>query len=194
MPAIRVEDHAGGKCVSVYASRREVLDLLRDDTAFVAAFSSTLADQPYRGFFWETPPLTYAGLGEAFECMIVPSNAVGELSANADAFADKIASKQGTIEVVSARNLGGDAELVIPAGALADVDYAHLAAFLRTAPAEQVAALWREASATATRWLRSAPDRPIWLSTSGLGVPWLHVRIDTRPKYYSHTPYRTPPR
>lgn len=26
----------------------------------------------------------------------------------------------------------------------------------------------------------------IWISTYGLGVPYLHVRIDTRPKYY-HT-------
>ena len=28
--------------------------------------------------------------------------------------------------------------------------------------------------------------RPVWLSTEGSGVPWLHVRMDSRPKYY-HT-------
>jgi hypothetical protein len=32
--------------------------------------------------------------------------------------------------------------------------------------------------------------RPLWLSTSGLGVAWLHVRLDSRPKYYSYAPYR----
>jgi hypothetical protein len=32
---------------------------------------------------------------------------------------------------------------------------------------------------------------PVWLSTNGDGVSWLHVRIDERPKYYTHGPYRT---
>ena len=29
-----------------------------------------------------------------------------------------------------------------------------------------------------------------WLSTHGLGVSYLHVRIDKYPKYYSFTEYR----
>ena len=33
-------------------------------------------------------------------------------------------------------------------------------------------------------------DRPLWLSTSGAGVAWLHVRLDDRPKYIQHAPYR----
>ena len=32
--------------------------------------------------------------------------------------------------------------------------------------------------------------QPIWLSTAGMGVPWLHVRLDSRPKYYAFGPYR----
>jgi len=30
------------------------------------------------------------------------------------------------------------------------------------------------------------------LSTHGLGVPYLHVRIDNRPKYYSYKDYKDP--
>jgi hypothetical protein len=30
----------------------------------------------------------------------------------------------------------------------------------------------------------------LWLSTSGMGVLYLHFRIDTVPKYYSHAPYK----
>ena len=30
----------------------------------------------------------------------------------------------------------------------------------------------------------------VWLSTSGFGVYWLHVRLDIVPKYYKHEPYR----
>ena len=32
----------------------------------------------------------------------------------------------------------------------------------------------------------------IWLSTHGLGIPWLHIRIDTIPKYYSYKNYKIP--
>jgi hypothetical protein len=31
---------------------------------------------------------------------------------------------------------------------------------------------------------------PLWLSTAGQGVFWLHVRLDRYPKYYNHAPYR----
>jgi hypothetical protein len=31
--------------------------------------------------------------------------------------------------------------------------------------------------------------RRFWISTSGLGVPWVHVRLDSYPKYYQYRPY-----
>ena len=34
-----------------------------------------------------------------------------------------------------------------------------------------------------------AGDMPLWVSTAGLGVSWLHVRLDARPKYYRHDAY-----
>jgi hypothetical protein len=39
------------------------------------------------------------------------------------------------------------------------------------------------------RRLATARDR-FWVSTSGLGVPWVHVRLDERPKYFQFGPYR----
>ena len=32
-------------------------------------------------------------------------------------------------------------------------------------------------------------DAPLWVSTNGAGVAWLHVRLDSTPKYYSYRPY-----
>lgn len=29
----------------------------------------------------------------------------------------------------------------------------------------------------------------IWMSTAGISTPWLHVRLDSRPKYYHYGPY-----
>jgi hypothetical protein len=33
-------------------------------------------------------------------------------------------------------------------------------------------------------------EQPLWLSTAGTGIFWLHVRLDSRPKYYTYQPYR----
>ena len=33
-------------------------------------------------------------------------------------------------------------------------------------------------------------SQPLWLSTAGGGVDWLHMRLDKRPKYYRHLPWR----
>ena len=38
--------------------------------------------------------------------------------------------------------------------------------------------------------IRRLGTAPVWLSTAGAGVSWLHVRLGDRPKYYGHAPYR----
>jgi hypothetical protein len=189
IPAISLEDRAGATCVKVAAVHGEVLRLLRTDDAFIDAYAAMLSGLPYAGFFWETPPLTSKTKALPYECMVIPSEAVAQLTPNAAPFARLIGAGKGTLEVIASRNLGGDAELVIPCDS-GRGEYAHLASFLRTAPRAQIRDVWRKASETVERWLEEAPHRPVWLSTSGLGVSWLHIRIDTRPKYYSHAPYR----
>lgn len=189
LPEIRVEDRSGGQHVSVAASRGDVVTLLKSDAAFRAAFAKVIAEAPYEGLFWETPPLSAATAGLPFECMIVPSAAVGRLVADGKPFARFIGAEAGSDAIVRQRNLGGDAELIIPCDG-GDADYAHLATFLRTASVAQVDNLWRETGEAASHWLAEAPSRPFWISTSGLGVAWLHIRLDTRPKYYSYAPYK----
>ena len=189
-PPIHSEERDGGTLVRIAAAHRDVLELWRTDQAFADRYTETLAQAPYRGFFWETPPLTAASATRPYECMLIPNTAVGRLVADPRPFAGLIASGAGA-DVVASRNLGGDAELVVPSND-GQADYAHLGAFVRTASRDQARALWRKAGETVARWLEEAPCRPVWLSTSGLGVSWLHIRIDTRPKYYSHAPYRDP--
>ena len=84
-------------------------------------------------------------------------------------------------------NLARTAQLVVPRGLAARSDlYAHLAAFVRGAPASQVHQLWQCVASTARRALST---RPLWISTAGAGVAWLHVRIENTPKYYSYRSY-----
>ena len=73
--------------------------------------------------------------------------------------------------------------------------YSDFASFVRGAPPNQQLSLWGEVGKQVQhRLTMSAPDSPLWLSTEGSGVPWLHIRLDSRPKYTKHASYRRVPR
>jgi len=89
-------------------------------------------------------------------------------------------------------NLGGDASLVapkpLPDGKDADLSpFAHIAAFVRGATLEHTGIVWQ--MVTQEYLARLSSGKTAWLSTSGLGVYWLHFRIDARPKYYQYKPF-----
>jgi hypothetical protein len=164
----------------------EVLRCWQDDSAFREFFIGLLADCPFSAFRWETPPVTLATQDQAFEFVLLDSP---ELLTEPDveAFAEHFGDTAGSDDVVSFPNLNRDAILVVPCPIGPRSAYGHVAAFVREAPDDQKHALWRLVGEAMQRRLGPAT---IWLSTAGAGVPWLHVRLDQRPKYYGHAPYR----
>ena len=189
IPAICTEDAPAGIRISIAASRAGVFTLLKSSEGFRGAFSAAIAGAPYRGFFWETPPINTETAHLPFQCMIIPSAAVAALVADGAPFAGLIEGGVGADSIVCRPNLSGDGMVIIPCDG-GEANYAHLAAFLRTSQATQIDQLWREVGTAVCRWLAETPERTLWLSTSGLGVSWLHIRLDTRPKYYSYAPYK----
>ena len=135
-------------------------------------------------FFWELPPLSTDHLDREFVCAAVPSPSLREIKANPQPFASFFYTRD---LVVSFLNLGGDAKLIAPTPSSHGCDYAHMASFLRTATQTQQLALWARLSVEITQRMCT---KPMWISTSGLGVYWLHVRLDEQPKYYTYTPYK----
>lgn len=145
--------------------------------------------------FWECAPLAArrrgerAALDESIRYVLLPARRLAGVRADPAPFARHLRNGRGQPEAAAFRSLGRDAWLVAPTAEREEATYAHLATFCRGASTAQVDAVGmrlREAFFAAA----SEHAGPLWLSTSGLGVHWLHVRIDTRPKYYSHTPYR----
>jgi hypothetical protein len=165
-------------------SYSDVLHLWQDDEAFRAFFNSLLAEAPFTAFRWETPPVTAASVGRPFEFVLIDSPGLAQ-KPDRDAFAEHWRGTER--DVVSFPNLGGDAFLVVPCPRVSDSAYGHLAAFVRGAPESQRHALWSLVGKVVAEQLGAAP---LWLSTAGAGVSWLHVRLDRRPKYYGHLPYR----
>lgn len=185
----RVEILRAGAPVS-YA---EVIDRWQHDATFLAFFTGILADAPFDAHFWETPPITRATVSRNFEFALTESVALARMPVDPGPFAQQFRAAGPDADVTAFANLGGDAFLIAPCPATSRGDalplevYAHLAAFTRAAPCVRQRAFWRSAGACLDERLA---DRPLWLSTSGLGVAWLHARIDTSPKYYTFDRYR----
>jgi hypothetical protein len=167
----------------------DVMRLWRGDKAFRTFFMSLLAEAPYPAYFWETPPVTAASVEESFEFVLVDSRGLAGVKPDPSAFRQYFELAASDEEIVTFANLGNDAYLIAPCPRAPLSAYPHLAAFIREAPDQQKHALWQCVGKALERRL---DGRQLWLSSAGLGVYWLHLRLDSRPKYYSFQAYREP--
>lgn len=155
------------------------------DQTFRNFFIGQLSDSPFRAYFWETPPITREGADRPFEFVLIDAPQLVAARAEREDFDEHF--KHTESGVAEFANLGGDAWLVAPTPQAPLSAYPHLATFSRQAPQAQQHAFWQTVGAAIERRLG---HQPLWVSTAGTGVYWLHVRLDTRPKYYNHGPYR----
>jgi hypothetical protein len=165
-----------------------VLSMWRIDADFRSFFNTLLADAPFTAFRWETPPISIATADRPFEFVLLDSPGLAG-NPDASAFAEHFRGKDKSESVLSFPNLGSDAILVVPRPGDSLSAYGHIAAFVRLAPDMQRHSLWELVGQEMERRLN---DAPVWLSTAGAGVSWLHVRLDDRPKYYGYRPYQDP--
>jgi hypothetical protein len=162
-----------------------------NDETFRAFFLAELRVTPFTGFFWELPPLQRNDLDRPYEHVVLEGSLLERISPDPAAFVTVLQAGAASDLVASFPNIGGDAILVVPKPLPGSVGYGHLAAFLRAAPETQQHALLKTLGQATETSLQRQGSR-LWISTAGLGVPWLHVRLDSRPKYYKHQPYRVP--
>lgn len=163
----------------------EVIRLWSENEAFRSFFISQLTAMPFSAYRWETPPITKATIHQPFACVVVDCPTL-DCPADRSAFASYFRT-HAKDDIAVFPNLGNDALMVVPCPLKSSSDYAHLAAFLRSAPTPQQHALWRHVAKAMDERLG---DAPIWVNTAGAGVPWLHVRLDSRPKYYQYGEFK----
>jgi len=105
--------------------------------------------------------------------VLVDAPPLAGLSADASPFKSQFA-RAGNQEILTFPDLRGDASRAIRC----------------RAPESQVDTLWR---AVGNAMKNRISEFPVWQSTAGLGVFWLHVGLDSKPKYYRHGRYAVHP-
>lgn len=176
---VKLQFHSKGNCLSY----GEFLEALLEEHDFRQLLQEELRAAPFVAYRWETPPLTSHTLDHPFSCLLHNSP---DLDVTADDTDFRYRFKPGEA-VVCFENLGADALLIVPCPVSASANYSHIGAFHRSAPSGQQHALWELVARSA---MTRAGTQPLWLSTAGGGVDWLHVRLDSRPKYYRYTPWK----
>ncbi len=157
----------------------------QSDPEFRTQFNAILAAAPYSAFRWELPAITASCAQSPFEFVLLDSPSLVR-NPDPEAFAEHFAGAESSVVVFE--NLGGDATMIVPRPVAEASAYGHLAEFVRFAPEHQQQSLWRTVGEEVSKRVGT---NPLWLSTAGAGVSWLHVRIDDRPKYFGHGPYRS---
>lgn len=164
---------------------KDVLNLWQFDADFREYFTSSLANSEYTAYRWETPPISLASINRPFEYVLLDSPGLNRV-ADSSAFSEYI-ENCGSASVVEFQNLCKDARMIVPCESEPLANYCHLGSFLRSAPPEQIHDLWKLTGKVAQE---ETGQSPRWISTAGAGVPWLHVRLDSTPKYYGYGKYR----
>lgn len=166
---------------------RQVIDLWRNNPEFCRAFSYTLGRSEHAAFALETTPVSLRTLDKPFQMVLINAPNLVNAKPNKLAFQKQLKGHQ---PVVCFANRGGDAILVAPTKWANDSHYTHLASFIRNAPEYQQLLLWSTLGTAIEVRLEELGRKSLWISTSATGVRWVHMRLDSEPKYYKYTPFR----
>jgi hypothetical protein len=180
---------AGGKAPYATLTQRDVISAWKNDEEFREFFSNVITSAPFEAVRWETSPIRCDDIDRPFESVLVASRALAAVAPDPAPFEDHIGAGVGSNGIATFANLGRDARLIVPCASIPHAQFAHLTAFLRTAPHPQIHRLWQAVSQGIEDIVESKVWPRIWVSTAGLGVSWLHIRLDANPKYYHHRPF-----
>jgi hypothetical protein len=180
-------------------SYKNVMDLLRSSNPeIVDLLTKEIKFSNYESVYWEVVPITARNFDKTkFEFVILEAY-LEHRSVDGSPFYEHFTHhcNEKTPSVVTFKSLNKDATMVVPCPYhdKEDNDHmSHLKSFLAYSSSHEITQLWSTMARTLNEELmRNAedPDKTLWLSTSGGGVAWLHIRIDTRPKYYNHREYK----
>ena len=84
-------------------------------------------------------------------------------------------------DILYAENLGKDSIMVIPT-VRKGKNFSNLFFFMKNADLVQQKKIWKTVSQQVKIMLKKHDK--LWINTHGFGISYLHIRIDSKPKYY----------
>jgi hypothetical protein len=96
--------------------------------------------------------------------------------------------------VVVFENIGKDSLLVVPClKSINETNMTHISQFHRFQSKELIFELWQTLGYSILERIKNEKNdkQKFWISTSEMGVSWLHIRIDNVPKYYNWNEYKS---
>ena len=168
-------------------SFREVFMLWRDSEEFISFYVKELIALGFEEMFWEHPAVNKDFLDKSYEVIVLHTSHFKNRRVDERSFSQQIESQE---LVAIFPNLGRNATLVVPTRQSEAENYKQLGSFIRHAPPPQILAQFKALGTTLL--VEANSDKLVWLNTAGLGVIWLHMRLDERPKYYKIKTYKNP--
>jgi len=166
---------------------KEFLEEVKNGNGLLDDFINALRSG-WDQYYFESVPVSQSTQNKDYEFVLVKSLSL-DRPATPNTFQSHFTNQCLSVQFLS---LGGDTTLISPcppqSGSLQT--YVHLSPFVKNAPVAKVkdalkrvtGAMQDKLSQTTSNW---------WFSTAGGAVAWLHIRIDPRPKYYNHGPYKS---
>lgn len=131
-------------------------------------------------FYYETNPIT-KDEKEIYKEKFIETDNFKEHKQNYSKFEEHINKVKNEKYAISFYNLNKTTLLIIPLPKKSK-NFMTLKHFIDNASKLQQKKFWMKVSCEVRKMLKN--HKKIWVSTHGLGVPYFHLRIDTKPKYY----------
>ena len=130
-------------------------------------------------FFWETKCLKT--FNDEFEEEFIESKSLNNLLQNYNSFIEYINSSKNKY-ATSFYNPNKTSLLIIPMPR-DNKKFTTLKDFIDNASLNHQKKFWKYVAKTIIKFMKE--NKEVYISTHGLGVSYLHVRLDLSPKYYS---------
>lgn len=178
---------------------QQFLKKLNSSKTFRNQFKTTITSvyPSYPFVFFESPPVNADSIKtKMYEFVLVSTGTFHHVGTDYGAFRDKFDSercKNNGLNACEFPNLGNDAIMVTPKGVEGETHrekYTNLMSFLREGDEEEIDGFLKLVGVSAEKRVDEMGSLDTWISTSGLGISWLHLRLDSRPKYYTYRDYK----
>jgi len=170
-----------------YVSTKDFLALLQTDLSFIGVVNDSIMAIPLTAYYYESPPINNANISKPYFFVAVETK-FKSINANKSTFDEHF--KKCRDHVVSFLNLSKDAELVVPCPEKGSIEgvtlwekFLYLKKYIINASEDSKNQFWKKIGLISAKMIDQG--NTIYLKTHGHGVPYIHFRIQTTPKYYA---------